>query len=462
VENSLFKIELISKIIKDYVTDINRLSSYDLSKIKIYRDKLFRRLVKYAYSIPLYKDKYQAAGIHPSDIRGIEDIEKLPIINREDIIRYFPKGIIAPNSEKNSVLVNTSGSTRNPVSYYSDQYTLMKTLIIYVRELKYYGIKWNKSRISMIANFYSHTGPTRYFDSGAMPTLKPFFSLNNFQLLNCDDDLEEMIKKIDSFKPEIIAGFPGPLRHMAILKRKGYGKNVNPKCILSSGGLLDEYDKKYIEDTFNARVYNLFGATQSGPISFECNDGDFHINSDFIYLEAVDKSDNVLDKGKSGRLVLTRIYGQGTPLIRYTGMEDIVTLQEGTCTCGISTELIKQINGRIKESIVLPSGKVIFADALKTLPGRVMYKLKTDKIHFIQVVQESLDKVEVLVVIKDDERDAEPPVDQFLAELKKSYEKLFHSEVEVDVKEAQKLRCEEKNENSTPGVLSKIDVYKYL
>jgi len=457
-----FKPFILAKIIGDYLPDICRLEKYDSFRIKKYRDLVFRKFIKYAYTVPLYKKKYKDAGIHPEDIRGIDDIEKLPIIRREDLLNNFPAGLIPPGSEKSVVSVNTSGSTRNPVSYYIDQYGTMKTLIIYVRELRRYGFRWNKSRISMIANFYSQTGPTRYFDTGAMPTLKPFFSLNNFQLLNADDDLKDMINRIDKFKPEFIAGFPGPLRHLALLRNKGYGKNIKPKCFISSGGLLDKYVKKDIEETFGARVFNLYGATESGPISFECEEGSFHINSDFIYLETVDSAGTELSKGKSGRLVLTRFYGKGTPFIRYTGMGDIIKLKDGICNCGLETELIEKVHGRIKESIVLPDKKVIFPDALANVPGKVMHMLKTEKINRIQIVQNSLNKIEVLVIIDEDKRKVGASVETFFNQLKTEYRELFGSEVELEVKEVTKLISEEGREDSTPGILSKIDVNKYI
>ena len=205
-----FKPWLLVMLAKDYLSIINRLDYWDLDKIAEYRNKLFCHLIKYAFTVPLYKKKYGAAGIKPQDIKGIEDIEKLPIINREDIINGFPKEIIPPGTEKNFILANTSGSTRNPVSIFTDQYFLTKSMILFIRELRRHGLKWNKLRFSVISNFYSQTAPTRHFFATSA-TLKPFFSFNNFQIINCDSDLKEMINQMDAFKPEIIIGFPGVL-----------------------------------------------------------------------------------------------------------------------------------------------------------------------------------------------------------------------------------------------------------
>jgi phenylacetate-CoA ligase len=453
---------MIGKVIKHYLSDIHRFDSKDFEKINKFRNKLFLNLVKYAFTVPLYKKKYSEAGISINKIKSLADIDKLPIITREDLMNNYPSKVIPSGMKKKSVLMNTSGSTRNPLLYYTDQFTIMKTLIIYVRELREFGFQWNNSKITIIANFFLGTGPTRYFDSGAIPTLKPFFSLDNFQLLNAYDDLRNMIDLIDKFKPDFLTGFPGPLRHMALLKKQGLGKNVNPKCIISSGGIIDKYDKFEIEEAFGAKIYDFYASTEAGPISFECKKGNFHINSDYIYLETVNKNGKKIKKGKPGILALTRLYGRGTPIIRYTGMEDIISLKKGFCDCEIPTELMDRVHGRIKECVILPNNKIIYANSLNMIPGNVMHNLKTDMIYRIQVVQEQLDEIDILVIIDDKKRKAGIPVKKLLNELKDSYEKLFENSIDVNVKEVKKLRSEESNPGSTPGILSKIDVYKYL
>lgn len=463
INPSLFSLFL--KTASNYLSDLDRLKLHNIEKIKKHRNKSFQKLVKYANSVPLYNRKFKDAKISHKKIKGFEDIEKFPIINREDVKANYPSGIIAPGLEKNSIIVSTSGSTRTPVSLYLDQFTLLKALIIYARELRYYGIRWNKSRLSLIANFYSDTAPTQYFASGVNPVFQPFkfaFPLDKIQQINCDDDLLSITKRVDEFKPDCIMGFPGPIRHLALLREKGYGQNINPKCIISSGGILDEYEKNHVEEVFSTRVFDVYGANEVGPISFECEEGNYHIHSDIQYIEAIDLKGNLKEIGKEGILAITRIYGRGTPLIRYTGLDDIIALKDGNCDCGLNTELLKVVQGRIKESIVLPDGRIIYPRKLMDIPGNVMCKLKTNKIYLMQVVQESLEKIEVLVIIDEEKREESPPTEIFLKELEKNYQQLFGNNVEVNVKEVKELRSEEDRPDIKPGVLSKIDVKKYI
>lgn len=457
---SSFKPWLLFVLAKDYLSIINRLDYWDFDKIVKYRNKIFCNLVKYAFTVPLYKKKYSSAGIKPGDIKGVEDIEKLPIISREDIVNGFPKDVIPQGNEKKFMLTNTSGSTRNPVSIFTDQYFLTRAMILFARESRQHGLKWNKLRFSLIANFYPQTGVTRHFFASSA-ALKPFFSFNNFQILNCDSDLKEMINQMDAFKPDVIVGFPGVLYHLYLLREKGFGKNINPKRIFSTGFLSGAYEKKQIEETFGARVFDIYGATEAGHLAFECKEETLHINSDFVYLEVIDKNGVVLPKGKTGRLALTRLYGTGTPIIRYTGLGDIVTLQDEFCSCGLPTECIKKIHGRTKECIVLPDGRVIFPDVVLGLPSNVIIRLKTNKIHRLQVIQNALDKIDILVIIDPEKRDVGPSVEVLLNELKFEYQKLFGSKVEIEVREVAKL-ISEYGEVNPSWLLSKINVDEYI
>ena len=69
-----------SKVLKSYLFDIDRLRRYSNDKLLKYQDKHLRKMVKFAYTVPLYHDKYRKAGVHLKDISGIKDLKKLPLM----------------------------------------------------------------------------------------------------------------------------------------------------------------------------------------------------------------------------------------------------------------------------------------------------------------------------------------------------------------------------------------------
>ena len=159
---------------------------------------------------------------------------------------------------------------------------------------------------------------------------------------------------------------------------------------------------------------------------------------------------------------MTRIYVLVTPLIRYTGMNDIITLDEKTCDCGLQTEIIKRINGRIKESIVLPNEKIVYPDEIIGIPQKVMNKFNTDIINRLQVIQNSLSKIEVLMVLEKDDKYSDFRIDALINELKFCYEKVFGTEVELKIRIINELKTIDKNIPITPEIISKVDVEKFL
>ena len=110
-----------AKIIKHYLTDVNRAWKKKLDEIKKYQDKALKKVIRYAYKVSLYHHKYKKAGIHPDDIHGIGDLYKLPLITKEDLIKGFPDEIVPPGYKKErAYLVGTSGSSGRPMSMYKD------------------------------------------------------------------------------------------------------------------------------------------------------------------------------------------------------------------------------------------------------------------------------------------------------------------------------------------------------
>jgi len=106
--------------------DINRLKKFDGEALKKYQDKAFKNIVKYAYTVPLYHDKYKKYGVHPDDITGIGDKKKLPMVSKHDFKDYYPNGIISSKTPKDQLIkISTSGTTGKSLSLYGDMYDVV-------------------------------------------------------------------------------------------------------------------------------------------------------------------------------------------------------------------------------------------------------------------------------------------------------------------------------------------------
>ncbi|MGC9307979.1 MAG: phenylacetate--CoA ligase family protein [Thermoplasmatota archaeon] len=445
------------RVAKGYLTDVDRVWTMSPEKLQRYRDKAFRRMVHYAYEVPVYRQKYREADVHPDDISGIADIKKLPFITKDDFRRHFPDGIVHPRfDESNAHVVSTSGSTGQPVSLYTDIYTIIKALFGFIRELREYGVDWRTTRMSVIVDLTPESAEEAYLSRTVMPYLGRLFSFDNMQILHVGDPPEDLLRRINEFQPEFLGGYPGVLRALAVLKRRGQGSNVSPRVMSSSGAVLDGYTKRYIEDTFNAPIFDVYGSTEAGPAAFECRQGNYHIHSDLVHLEFLDDEGNDVAAGEPGHVVVTKLYGRGTPVIRYTGMKDYIIPRDDTCDCGIQTPLLGIVGGRKVDSIILEGDKIIPPSAITGVPGKVMHELDTDKIQQFQIIQKRLDRIEIHVVIDERLRDIGPSVDTIFRELQRRYERTFGDGVEVVVKEVDHIRQSDRVDTPPHVVISEV------
>ena len=442
-------------LLKNYLFDLKRLEGNG-EKIEKYREKQFRKILKVAMKTPLYREKYRGIDV---DKITLKNIHELPILTKADIRKHFPDGIVPEGFDKRrAYVVSTSGSTGQPTSIYTDFYTIVKALMGFIREIREYNINWRKDKMTIIADLTPGSAEEAYLNQTAIPNLKPFFSMNNMQLLHVGENVEKMIEKIDAFKPKFIGGYPGVLRALAVLKRKGYGKNIEPEYIASSGAVLDDYTRKYIEEAFNTKVFDVYGSTEGGPIAFECKRGNYHIHYDMVHLEFLDENGNNVKHGEPGRIIVTKLYGDATPIIRYDGLNDFVIPLEKKCGCGINSPLIEKIGGRRADSIVLPSGRIIPPSSITGIPAKVMEKLGTKKIIQFQIVQKSEREVDILVVVDEDLRNVGPEMGEIFKEMKKKFEERFNGEIKVDIREVEEIEKPENLDTPPPVVTSMVRV----
>lgn len=459
--NPFYNPAFLSKLLKSYIFDINRLWQLNTKQLQKFQNKRLKKMVKYAYTVPMYHDIYKKAGVHPDDIKNAKDLKKLPTVSKHDFKEYYPDGIISSKINKNKLIkVSTSGTTGKTLSIYVDMLDIVVGLFGYIRSLKEHGINWRKDRLTIIADFAPHTVETGYIQKGLQPSLSSNLFLKNMQWLNTNDPPEKVIDKIDKFKPDFIGGYTGMIGHLSLLKEKGFGKNISPRVIATTGAPLSKPLSDLIGRTFNASIFESYGSTESGPIAFQCRNKKFHVMSDYVYLEYLKNGEPVKSK-EVGKLVVTKLYGTGTPIIRYDAINDIVSPLYEECNCDLSSELIYKIYGRDDIALYSKDGRVLLPSSFGDIFGKILYDLKTNKLKDARVIQHNLKKIEIQVVIDGKQRNIGPSVEKIFSVLKQGFHEKLGSEVDILTKEVKKI--DKKKARITSKVdPSKIKITRYV
>lgn len=452
--NSFYNPIFLSKILKNYVFTIDRLKKFNEEDLHKYQNIQFKKMVKFAYTVPLYHQKYKQAGIHPDDIKSIKDITKLPTVSKHDLQQHYPDGLISSTINKSNLIeVTTSGTTGKSLSLYVDMMDIIIGFFGYIRALREHDIDWRKDKLTIIGDFAPHTAETGYVFKGIQSQINSARFLKNIQWLNTNDPPEKIIEKIDLFKPDFIGGYTGMLGHLALLKEKGFGNNISPRIIASTGGVLSKPLKNLIQKTFNAQVFESYASTESGPIAFQCRCEKYHIMSDYVYLEFLKNGEAVTSK-EAGKLVLTKLFGEGTPIIRYDAINDIVAPLYEKCTCGIISGLLDKIYGRDDISLYSLDGKIILPASFGEIFSKILYELKTSMLRDVRVIQNSLTNIEIHIVIDEKLRKEGPSVEALFSLLKEGFKEKLGSAVEIQIQEVKKI------DKDHPRIISKVDVNK--
>jgi phenylacetate-CoA ligase len=321
--NQFYNPLFLIRVAKSYLSEVNRIWTFDEQKLKKYKEKVLRNTIRFAYNqVPLYHQKYREHGVQPEDIKDISDIKKIPFVSKDELRNGYPKNIVPKRfKEQNNILLSTSGSTGKPVFLYHDRLSAIKSLEAFLRVLKAYGGHWRKTRIILVIDMEPGSIEHTLFSESVSSFLKRFVPMDNIKYLHIGDNPLDLIKKINAFNPEFIGSDPNMLRKFAVLMNNGHGPDINPDFLFSSGSMLDSYTKRYIEHAFSSRIIDMYGTTEAGPLAFECVEGGYyHVHSDFVHLEFLDQNDDDVDYGKAGRVVVTKLYGTATPIIRYLGI----------------------------------------------------------------------------------------------------------------------------------------------
>ena len=194
---------------------------------------------------------------------------------------------------------------------------------------------------------------------------------------------------------KIIIGYPSVLTSLAKFSReKDDGKDdFFLEGIISIAEPLSSEDRKIIEDVYGCPVLCRYSCEEFGVLAHQCSRRNkYHINGASYLVEVLHpKEDKPVETGETGRVVVTDLYSQAMPLIRYdTG--DLAVKGE-QCDCGLNTAVLDRIDGRVTEVIYDTKGREVAPLAIVTPIGRTLegilqfqFVQKDAKIYLVRMV----------------------------------------------------------------------------
>lgn len=360
-------------------------------KLVLQGARLVKTVDRVYHSVPFYRRKMQNIGIEPGDIRGMEDLSKLPFTTKSDLRDNYPFGLFAvPQSE--IVRIHASSGTTGKatvVGYTRKDLDIWSECV--ARAFAMTGV--SKNDIIQIAYGYglftgglgAHNGAERL---GA--TVVPMSTGNTKKLTTMMVD----------FGATAIACTPSYLMHIAeTLEENNEIDKIKLKVAICGAEPWTDNMRKQIEEKLNIRAFDIYGLSEiMGPgVACDCEyHSGLHVYDDHFLPEIIDPETlEAAADGETGELVFTTITKEGIPLLRYR-TRDLTSISYDVCRCGRTLPRISRFKGRSDDMLII-RGVNIFPSQVEA----ALLEMGETTPHYIMIVDRvnNLDTLEVQVEV---------------------------------------------------------------
>ena len=366
------------KVYHEYIEELRNKDYSDLQSAEEYQNAELIKLVNYAVNnSPFYKEFYK--GINISEIKTVDDLKLLPILEKETLRQNIEKiYTIKPEDGMKSFTGGTTGKSLMVV-YTKDDYQKRMVHIDFFKEKLNITNKMRRATFSG-RQFIPPNQNSKVFWRYNYILKQKLYS--TFNLMN--NNLPYYVEDLNIFKPEIINGFVSAIYDIAkYIKTNNISLTFNPIAIFTTSETLLPFHTEMIEEAFGCPVYNQYASAEGAPFITECKNRELHYNLDTGIIEIVNDVE----------MLVTSFNTYGTPLIRYR-IGDSIIFKDGKCTCGCCYPLVKEIQGRQVEYLISrEKGKVSLshlADVIKGLPNCIRN---------MQFIQNNLDEIDIKIVV---------------------------------------------------------------
>lgn len=305
-------------------------------EIKRLQEKKLRKLLAYAYEHSAYYHRvFAEAGITEKNI-SIMPLSAFPVMDKQILMEHFDELVTAQDLKQEDLrrfdeqesmeqkrfqdayhVVHSSGSTGKPGYFVYDDAAWSQMLLGIIR-----AALWNMTMPQILKLL--HQGPRIVYIAatdgrygGAMAVSDGIEGVRANQLfLDVKTPLPEWVRQIQEFQPNMVVGYPSAIK---ILGEFVENKDVELKVfrVVSCGEPLGASLRSYLEETFQADVVNIYGASESLALGVETSHEEgMYLFDDLNYIEV-----------ENGEMYLTSLYNFVQPLIRYR-ISDKLVLRE--------------------------------------------------------------------------------------------------------------------------------------
>lgn len=360
----------LRKLLRSFPFIWPNVQKYQLEQVKVLLHDCYE-------SFDFYRQRFDAVGFKPKQLRYIEEMQILPSLTKEEYRDFTAHVVNAdPGRYASWYQDGTSGSTGLPLKIFRNRRERAYMIAKYMRALFLNGYRYrdltfclpSPHRLSKSDSFLQHFGLLRRISV-------PY--------------TESVEKMVDGYRRQPVDFLYANRSHLVLMAEyiKEHGIDiVPPRLVCNSGEMMDEPSRKLIEEVFGAgRMFEVYGAVEFNNLAFQLiGQSGFHFNHDTDIIELEDEAGKI--NSQAGRCLITDLHIHSFPLIRYC-LDDWIEMEEGE-----GAPMIKKIVGRSDDWFFLPNGE--------KKPFHPVYEImeKEKGARRFRFVQQTVDEIDVQLV----------------------------------------------------------------
>lgn len=362
--------------------------------VKLQSERLVETVRRVYHNVPYYRNLMQERGLVPEDIKGIEDLPKLPFTTKEDLRNNYPYGLFAVPMSEIIRIHASSGTTGKPTVVGYTRQDIITWSELMARTLTCGGA--TKDSVIQVAYGYG-------LFTGGLGVHYGAERLGASVIPISGGNTKRQVMLMKDFGTTVLACTPSYALHIAeTMEEMGIDrKELKLKNGIFGAEPWSEALRKEIETKLEITAIDIYGLSEViGPgVASEClyKQG-LHIFEDHFIPEIIDpNTGEVLPEGEEGELVFTTITKEGLPVIRYR-TRDITSLNYEPCSCGRTHVRMSKIVGRTDDMLII-RGVNVFPSQIES----ILIDIGQTEPHYLLIVDRinNLDTLEVWVEVSE-------------------------------------------------------------
>lgn len=365
----------------DYLAFLDDFDKWSLKDKLDYQNKELSEFVKYAAEkSPFYKNLY--AGIDINSIKTVDDLKKLPVVDKE-MLRVNIKDVVTI-PHKGAVEGHTGGTTGKSLTILSTVDDFMQRMAMLDHFKLRVGFIHRKMKRATFNG--KHIIPPNQkkkvfwrYNKACKQMIYSSFNIT-------EENMKYYVESLNRFKPQAIDGFFMSMCDIAgYIERHNINLEFRPVAVFPTSETLTPPGRELLERVFKCKVYDQYASSEGAPFVTECEKQVLHTELASGVFEHVEEG--------SDEVLVTSFTTHGTPLIRYRiGDAMSFDVSGKVCDCGMESPIISKIQGRRLDFLYTAEGAKINAGNVANL-----FKNMPNALVRAQTIQNSMDEITVLL-----------------------------------------------------------------